>query len=172
MTAENKVITDKAIEKLRIGEVIETREFKVTDKWVKKYALAIRDPNPLWFDEEYAAREGCYDRRVAPAAFCVALNPMERGCCPASAFWAELRGVPDDGRHWGGFAAYNEFEYEKPIYVGDRITCEVANRGCYEKQGKRGVLVVAETEYRMINQDGETVGVGVYGNMVQFGNGE
>jgi hypothetical protein len=31
------------------------------------------------------------------------------------------------------------------------------------------VLVIVETEYKMINQDDETVGIGVYGNLVQFG---
>jgi len=169
MTTGDKVLTDAALEKLNIGELRETREFTVTDKWVKEYCLALRDPNPLWWDDEYARREGRFERRAVPAAFCVAMNPMERGCCPASAFWAELRGVPDNGRHWGGLAAYNEFEYERPIFVGDRITCEVRNRRAYEKQGKRAVLVIAETEYRMINQNGETVGVGIYGNMVQFG---
>ncbi len=168
---ERQIITDEALEKLRVGELIDTYQFTVTDKWVKKYAMTIEDPNPLWFEDEYAEREGRFGRRVAPAAFCVAMNPMEaKGCCPASAFWAELYGVPDHGHHWGGLAAYNEFEYEKPIYVGDTITCEVRNRRAYEKQGSEAVLVIAETEYKMINQDDETVGIGVYGNLVQFGN--
>jgi acyl dehydratase len=170
MSDEWKVLTEKAIEKLEAGKLVATREYDVTDKWVKEYALSLCDPNPLWWDGEFAEREGRFGRRVAPSGVCVAMNPMERGLCPASAFWAELYGKPDHGHHWGGLAAYNEFEYEKPIYIGDHITLEVRNRRAYEKQGKRAVLVIAETEYRMINQDGETVGVGIYGNMVQFGN--
>jgi acyl dehydratase len=138
----------------------------VTDKVLREYALALRDPNPLWHDKGYAEREGRFARRVAPSAFCLTLNPMERvGLKPASDFWEEIFGEPGD--YWGGHAAYNRFELARPIYVGDTITTEVSNRDCYEKEGKRALLVVAESQYRMTNQDGEYVGLGIYGNMVQ-----
>lgn len=169
MSEDWVIITKSAEEKLRIGELIETREYgTITDKWLKKYALSLRDTNPLYLDDEYAEKEGRFGYRIAPSAFCVVLNPMERGCCPASAFWAELWGRPDDGKCWGGHAAYNRFEYEKPIRVGDRLRCEIRNRKCYEKHGKRGVLVAVETDYTLIDQQGETVALCTYGNMSQF----
>jgi acyl dehydratase len=168
------LITDKAKEKLRIGELVETwtppaHRGVITDKWLKEYALATRDPNPLWWDDEFAAREGRFGRRVAPTAFCTLFNPMEQaGLCPASAFWAEIRGVPDNGRHWGGHAAYNKVEIKRPLRLGDRVTCEIRNLDCYEKHGKQNLLVCVETEYKMFDEAGETIAVCVYGNMSQF----
>lgn len=170
MKDEWMVITPDAQDRLQIGEVVETREFYVDDRLLKKYALSLRDPNPLYWDDAYAEAWGRWSERVCPSAFAVALNPMEQhpGSCPASAFWATVRGVPDTGRLWGGFAAYNRFELDRPIRLGDTVRCDVSNRGCYEKHGKRGVLVCVETEYRMGTRDGASIGIGLYGNMREF----
>jgi hypothetical protein len=168
------IITEKAKEKLRIGELIDTwnppgNRALITDKWSKLYALALNDDNPLWFDSEFAEREGRFGCRVLPTAYYTLFNPMEAGGrCPASDFWAELRGKP--GRYWGGHAAYNRIDAKRPIRLGDRIgTCEIRNVDCFEKMGKRTVLVCAETEYRVLDDGGQLMAVCVYGNMSQFG---
>ena len=136
------IITEKAKDKLRIGELVETCTFDerrtlITDKWLKLYALALRDSNPLWFDEVYAEREGRFGERVLPTAYFTLFNPMENGgACPASDFWAELRGKP--GRYWGGHAAYNRIEVKDPPRLGDKVGyCELRNRDCFENRGKK-----------------------------------
>jgi acyl dehydratase len=168
------IITEKAKEKLRIGELVDTRTFDpnrslITDKWLKLYALALRDSNPLWFDDAYAKREGRFGRRVVPTAYYTLFNPMENGgACPASDFWAELHGKP--GRYWGGHAAYNKIDAKRPLRLGDRVGyCELRNRDCFEKRGKKNVLVCVETEYRVFTAEKELVAVCAYGNMSQFG---
>lgn len=168
MSSEQKVITPAAREKLRIGELLKTFEFpQITDRWVTRYCIALHDTNPLWLDNDYAAREGRFGYRIAPGSFCVIFNPMEaRGYSPASDFWAELHGKP--GTYWGGHAAYNTFEYFKPLRVGDKLKAEVRNTDCFEKQGKSSVLVCAETEYLLIDQNGEKVCSCRYGNMSHF----
>ncbi len=170
MSEKWQKITDRAIEKLRIGEVVYTQTFpRVTDKRLRKYAMALHDSNPLWLDKEYAERVGRFGRRTVPSAYCTIFNPMENGGLkPASAFWAEIFGKEDSGQFWGGHAAYNRFDFEHPIYIGDTITVAVSNSDCFEKQGKHALLVVAEAQYRMTNQDGDYVGTGTYGNMVQM----
>ena len=121
MSKPDLIITDKAREKLRISELIDTRTFDahrslITDKWIKLYALAIRDSNPLWFDDAYAAREGRFGERVLPTAYFTLFNPMENGgACPASDFWAELHGKP--GKYWGGHAAYNKIDSQKSLRI-------------------------------------------------------
>lgn len=170
MSDEFVIITPEAVKELRIGELMGTRTFYITDKLVKKYCLSLRETNPLWLDNDYAAREGRFGKRVLPSAFCVALNPMEAGghsIKPVKPFLDVLRNDPSKDFE-GAHAAYNGFEYFKPICFGDTITCEVRNRKYYEKFGKRTILVAVETEYKMIAQDGETRGVGTYGSMCQF----
>ncbi len=84
------IITEAAKTRLRIGEVVETREFFVDDRLLKKYQMTLRDPNPLYWDDEYAKEAGAWGERVCPSGMVLALNPMEHhpSCCPASAFWA------------------------------------------------------------------------------------
>lgn len=161
-------ITAEAEEALAAGKLQDRRTWpQVTERQLRKYALSLRDPNPLWHSRRYAEREGAWGRRALPTGFCVVFNPMERvGLRPASDFWAVVHGEP--GSYWGGLAAYNTFELERPLYVGDTITTEVRNTRCYEKRGKHALLVIAETEYKMFDSDDTYVGVGVYGNIVQF----
>jgi acyl dehydratase len=173
MSKPDLIITDKAKEKLRVGELVNTRSFDpyrslITDKWIKLYALAIRDPNPLWFDDAYAAREGRFGERVLPTAYFTLFNPMENGgACPASDFWAELHGKP--GNYWGGHAAYNKIDVREPLRLGDRIGyCELRNRDCFEKRGSKTVLVCVETEYQVFDDQKKLRAVCAYGNMTQF----
>ncbi len=169
----NLIITETARRKLRIGELVDTRTFDehrslITDKWLKLYALALRDPNPLWFDGAYAAREGRFGARTLPTAYYTLFNPMENGgACPASDFWAELHGKP--GHYWGGHAAYNRIEAKRPLRLGDRIgCCELRNTDCFEKRGKSAVLVCAETEYRVFDSGKNLLAICHYGNISQF----
>lgn len=173
MSKQWLIITEKAKAKLRIGELIEMRTFDahrrlITDKWLKLYALALRDPNPVWFDDAFAKREGRFGERVLPTAYYTLFNPMENGgACPATDFWVELTGQP--GPHWGGHAAGNRIVAKRPLKLGDRIGyCELRNRGCYEKRGKATVLVCAETEYQVFTADKELLAVCTYSNMRQF----
>jgi len=168
------ILTEKAKEKLRIGELVDTLEFDkqrslINDRWIKLYALALRDTNPLWYDDDFAKREGRFGERVLPTAYYTLFNPMEHlGACPASDFWAELHGKP--GRYWGGHAAYNEIEVKRPLRLGDRIGyCELRNRDCFEKRGKRTVLICVETEYRVFDDKKNLLAICAYGNMSQFG---
>lgn len=164
------LITDKAMEKLAVGKVVHRQTFpRITDKDLRKYCQALCNYNPLWLDKDYAAGANAFGRRTVPSAYCTVFNPIENGgLMPASAFWAEVMGLEDHGHFWGGHAAYNRFDFERPIYVGDTIRIEVANRDAYEKEGKRAHLVVAETDYKMFDQNDEYVGVGTYGNMMQI----
>lgn len=171
----NLIITDKAIARLRIGELIGTRTFDdyphrslISDKWAKLYALALRDTNPLWYDTAFAQRAGYFRDRVLPTAYYTIFNPMENGgACPASDFWEELSGEP--GPHWGGHAAHNKVEAIRPLRLGDHVArSEMRNLGCFEKRGKQTILVCAETEYRVFDAKDNLMAICAYGNIRQF----
>ena len=115
---------------------------------VREFARAIKDPNPIYFDEAYATREA--GGIPVPPTFLMALG-----------FWDDGRGRPrlemDLRRVLHG---EQEFEYLRPIHVGDVLTAVSKIENVFEKQGARGGTMtfgVTATEFR--NQRGELVAI-------------
>jgi acyl dehydratase len=115
---------------------------------VREFARAIKDDNPIYFDESTAQREA--GGIMAPPTFLMTLG-----------FWDDGRGRPklemDLRRVLHG---EQEFEYLKPIYVGDVLTAVTRVEDIFEKQGSRGGTMafgVTATEFR--NQKGELVAI-------------
>ena len=106
---------------------------------IREFARAIKDDDPLYFDEEHAKREA--GGIMPPVTFLVAM-----------AHWDDGQGrprVPMDLKR----ALHGEQEYElfKPIHAGDVLTAVSRITDVYEKQGKRGgtmTFAVTETEFR------------------------
>lgn len=113
---------------------------------IREFARAIKDDNPVYFDEDHARREA--GGIMPPPTFTQTV-----------AFWAEGGGRPPldlDYRRLlhGG----QEFEFVKPIHAGDILTAQTRIGDVYKKPGKRGgemTFAVAETEFK--NQHGEVV---------------
>jgi len=113
---------------------------------IREFARAIKDDDPLYFDEEHARREAA--GIMPPVTF---LQTM--------AHWDDGRGRPkaplDLKRVLHG---EQEYEFLKPIRAGDVLTAVSRVADIYEKQGKRGgtmTFVAIETEYK--NDRGELV---------------
>jgi acyl dehydratase len=75
---------------------------------VLRFAEGIGDDNPLWTDEEYAAK-GPFGEIVAPPSF----------------IFACLGSVQVGWRGLGGFHAETDVTFHRPIRVGDKITARV-----------------------------------------------
>jgi acyl dehydratase len=115
---------------------------------VREFARAIKDDNPIYSDETLARREA--GGIMAPPTFLMTLG-----------FWDDGRGRPkldmDLRRVLHG---EQEFEYLKPIHVGDALTAVSKIENVFEKAGSRGGTMsfgVTATEYR--NQKGELVAI-------------
>ncbi len=115
---------------------------------VREFARAIKDPNPLYFDREQARQQ--FGEVPIPVTFLM-----------TSAFWQDERSMPavsfDLSRVLHG---EQEFEFFKPIRVGDVLTGRTLVADVYERQGGRGgtmTFTVLETTYT--NQNGEKVAV-------------
>jgi len=113
---------------------------------IREFARAIKDDDPVYFDEEHARREA--GGIMPPLTFLQTV-----------ALWDDGRGRPrpllDLRRVLHG---EQEFEYLGPIYAGDALTAVSRIADIYEKTGKRGgtmTFVVTETEFT--NQRGEMV---------------
>ena len=112
---------------------------------VKRFAQAIGDTNPLWYDEEYA-RNTRYGGVIAPPFFLIDVGLVKLvdklvEMCPSLA----------------NINAGTEVEYYKPMRVGDRIKTVARLVDVQEKTGKSGPLILLTLEVRYINQEDELV---------------
>lgn len=133
----------------------------VYKKEFQRWAAAVNDLNPLYFDEEFARAQG-YKDVVMPPLF---LSQVMQGV-------TRLGGLRPDGIPGGTrqgdiplraerrMAGGEETEYFEPIYPGDVISSASKLANIEEKEGRSGpfVLVTRETVYT--NQDGVVVARG------------
>ncbi len=131
--------------KSRIGRPTEPSVIEVEKGAIRRFAQAVEDGNPLYFDEEYA-RSTRYGGIVCPPGFFG--WPVKD---VASDWLPNLVGRPFQNVLNAG----NETEFLRPIRPGDVLVCTSKLADAYEKKGGGGTLlfVVVETDYR--NQDGE-----------------
>ena len=112
---------------------------------IQHFAFGTSDSNPLWTDPDYAA-EAPLGKQQAPPAFLVSnLYPILHGA-PMKAPLASLIGGV-------------EYEWFKPILVGDRLNPEARQKDFQEKTNKAGRrlnFVTSDVTYR--NQDNDLVG--------------
>ena len=129
---------------------------EVTAEGAQRYAQAVGDLNPIYFDAD-AARAAGYRGLVAP---------------PTYVQYALVQGRPQaDIREDGLFRGTSplrlrvqrtmfggeEWDFVAPVHVGDRITGTTRIAALDEKQGSKGPFVRITRETTYTNQDGELV---------------
>lgn len=92
---------------------------------VRKFAQAIGDLNPLYLDEEAAARSR-WGRLIAPPTF---PRVFDFGSIP------DLP-LPPAGIIHGG----QSYTYTRPLFVGEDVLCHTMFRETYERRGSAGTL--------------------------------
>ncbi len=112
---------------------------------IRRFAEAIRDPNPVYVDAEYA-RQTRWGGIIAPPTFLCCLRP------PVGTADLNFGSV----RLNGG----NAFTSHRPVRPGDVITAHAWLTGVEAKQGRTGDLLVVQSETRYVNQDGYLVATG------------
>ena len=106
----------------KIGVEREVGVYEIEKGMIRKFALAVGDPNPLWQDEEYA-RESRYGGIVAPPTFIPTLG-FER-------IEQELTSLSSSILHGS-----TELECYQPVRPGDKITVTHRLANIRELQGK------------------------------------
>ena len=153
--------------------------FPVESAHIAMFARSINDPNPVYYDPEYAASTEV-GGIPAPPTFVQASAQFDPDYFLRPKFdqpWfgsgREATGIVREsqtggtkGGGGGGLHAEQHFEYHRPLLAGDVLTATTREGEKWEKQGRRGgSLQFSETitEYR--NAAGELVvtarGVGV-----------
>lgn len=155
---EESLITPEA--KAMIGKQVGLQTGIVYPKEAQRFAAAVGDLNPLYFDDETARAQG-YRGVIAPPMF---LPQILQGVTRLDAVRED--GVPLEGgsdiplRAERLMAGGEEYEFLAPIYPGDSITAQTHIQNIEEKSGRSGrfVLITRETQYT--NQDGTVVAKG------------
>jgi acyl dehydratase len=137
-----------------VGKRFPATTYAVGREKVKEYALATGETSPLYLDPE-AARAAGHRDVVAPPMFAVVYSAQAIG--PAI-FDPEV-GIDFARMVHGG----QEFVWGPLVVAGDEITTEVSVKSIEERVGN-GFFVFESTS---TNQDGETVCVGTWTNIVR-----
>jgi acyl dehydratase len=146
-----------------IGKPFKKITFNIEKESVRRFADAVGDSNPLYFDVEYAAKSG-YGSIIAPP-----------GYISSPWYWANNKNNAKSDEELNGLmdmilalakAGYNQtidssidYDFFQPVKVGDTITAlsfvrDIAERG---KGTEKAVFLFLEITYT--NQNNETVAV-------------
>jgi acyl dehydratase len=133
------------LDKSLIGLTGKPYIFVVEKRHIRQFAEAIGDTNPLYVDEEYAAKS-IYGGIIAPPSFPIVISQESSIDLPL-----------DYNRMLHG---EQEFIYQRPIRLGDRLTCQTKVADVYERQGKTGQMQFLVLETELKDEAGDVVVIG------------
>lgn len=116
------------------------------ERWhVKRFAEAIGDDNPLYYDSGFAKQHGYKDSVVSPTFLrCMVPEPLPIDPKAETGFDRVL----DGGSDW---------EYFEPVYPGDTITVTSEFKDMNVKQGRMGEMFIGQVITKYSNAEGDTV---------------
>jgi acyl dehydratase len=152
MTRDNLITAEM---KIMIGQETNLPSIEVIDKVsIIRYAQAISDLNPLYFDEE-CAKKTKYGGIIAPATFIFDIVPA-------------LAEIDSDGRDVSRIKlpglkllrAGNEYQFFEPARPGDLINRKRKIIEIYERESKKlGKIIFIVYEITYNNQKGKLLGL-------------
>lgn len=124
---------------------------------IRRFAIAVGDPNPLYWDEEFAQNTR-YGGIIAPPTMIFELNHnLGDDISEEDGGYSDKILLPPPLTRFvrGG----NEYELFQPVRPTDKITFRRKISQIYEKEGKAGPLVFVIIEITYTNQKGELLGI-------------
>ena len=140
-----------------IGKTGEAVIMEVEKGVIKKFADAIGDLNPLYWDEEYA-KNSRYGGIIAPPGFWG--WPVKwKGAMPImSELREEVVATISKAGYPRGLDGGIEYEFFFPVRAGDILAAVPKIKAIYEREGKTGNMVFTVLETTYLNQDNVLVG--------------
>jgi acyl dehydratase len=137
-------------------EVFSSRE-EIGTVTIRRFAAAIGDFNPLYWDEEFA-KATRYKGLIAPPTMIFELNHNLAGrVSEEDGGYADRINLPPPLSRIlrGG----NEYEFFQPVRPNDKISLRRKISRIYEKEGKTARLVFVNIDIIYTNEKGELVGI-------------
>jgi len=135
-----------------IGKIDPPHVREVERGSIRRYAEAVGDNNPLYYDEEYAAesRYGCI---IAPPGFfgwSIKAATTSEGIIGLMTAMIEAgyAGILDGGM---------SYEFFLPLRVGDTLVASPRVKDVNAKEGKSGTMMVCQFEVTYMNQNADIV---------------
>lgn len=129
---------------------------RIEPLWTQRYAAAIDDLDPAYFDEEHARGLG-YRGIIAPPNYIATLRGAPAFGPPESELLAD--GMAPDARpplaNLMGMGGGQTLALHEPVYCGETILAERRVVDVTEKAGRSGPLVIITEELRYRNSEGE-----------------
>ena len=135
---EDSLITEEL--RSKIGIESEPGVYEIEKGMIRRFVLAIDDPNPLWQDEEYA-KKSKYGGVIAPPTFVLTLGFNEL-----------QQQLPYESVLHGS----TELECHQPVRAGDTIAVTTKITNIRERQDKRMnkmVFVTLDVTYKNQRQE-------------------
>jgi acyl dehydratase len=129
--------------------VINRRDFE-------RFAVAVDDPNPLFFDDACARAHG-YSGAIAPPLYLSSVlgwesGPPQDSLRPDGTPSNDAMAVPTGGlRLMGGG---QELEFHRPITAATEVVIEFSVSNVELKQGRSGPLLVVQLQKKFLTSDG------------------
>lgn len=142
----------------RVGTVAATASGEVNRREWQRWAVAVRDHNPLWFDAD-AARTAGYDDVVAPPLYVqyavLGVTPLD-GLRPDGSSGAVSGNLvfPEAPKRMAGGESTT---FHLPCYHRDEITMVRTIESIVDKQGRSGPFVLVTWRTTYTNQRDELV---------------
>lgn len=142
----------------RVGTVAATAEGEVDRREWQRWAAAVGDHNPLWFDTD-AARAAGYDDVIAPPLYLqyAVLGVTALGDLRADGSSGAASGnltFPDAPRRMAGGESTT---FHRPAYHRDTLTMVRTVESIVDKQGRSGPFVLVSWHTTYMNQRDELV---------------
>ncbi|WP_420621334.1 FAS1-like dehydratase domain-containing protein [Candidatus Poriferisodalis sp.] len=141
----------------RVGEVMSGPVTVVIDRReAQRYAYAVGDENPIYFDEAAAQAAG-YRTLVAPPTYVThaVMQPQTASDLRTDGLYRDGTGVRllVNRMMFGG----EEWDFIEPVCIGDEITAVTRLAALDQKEGRKGPFVRQVRETTFVNQFGDEV---------------
>lgn len=139
-----------------VGRTGDVTIMEVEKGAIKRFADAVGDRNPLYWDEEYA-RNSRYGSIIAPPGF-FGWPTTWTGAMPGLARWREqVRATILGSGYSRALDAGIEYEFFRPVRAGDTLAALETIADISEREGKQGKMVLQTTETTYTSQRGDLV---------------
>lgn len=152
-----------------IGETVGVAVREVEKGAIKRFADAVEDRNPLYWNEEHA-RNSKYGSIIAPPGFFgwptkwgvgMTFLQVPDASTQHSSVLEEIREALAKLGYTRGLDGGTEYEFFLPVREGDTLVASTKIKNIVEREGKTGNMVFLSSETTYTNQNGDIVATAI-----------